>query len=237
MEQQTLERPRLTMEGLDRYVQESAKKGAALAIAELAPKAPMVQVDPILDRLGRLFGDGASKPKDGDVIIVSEDHIEVLTKEQVAEQVTMGQAALGGTVARLDALGGLRLPVGSVLFGAIPGAIVGTAIDRVVSSKTSSGGMNIANVGLKVGVGIMAMRFLPRYLGKMAATFFVGGLLVQVIADALPIQGIVNRLAGFLSSILGGRVAAGQTTMALAAPTGLLAQVGPRTNINDSVFN
>ena len=239
----TQDRPRVSIADLDARIrgvaQESAEKGASIALkgyqdlqAETTRKAKEESPSPLLAQLAQHFATHPA-PDEGALLDLSPDgSFQMISREQVAQEVEMGQASFAGAVQQLDGLGGLKMPFGSVLIGGLPGAVVGTAIDRVVPRV---GGVVNTNIIVKGAVGYVGARFLPKYIGGKAAGYFVGGLVLQILADVLPVQAAVDWLTNSLLRLMPGRASAGLHG-AVAQAEAHLSQVGPRSSVNDRVW-
>jgi len=110
----------------------------------------------------------------------------------------MQAGALGGTLGALDNIGGLGIPFGSVLRGAIPGVIVGEVIDGLMSPKTSTGQVNWLNPAAKIGAGWIGVQYGRGFLGTTGALFFAGTLALQALSQLLPLDAIVANIVGMV---------------------------------------
>jgi len=108
------------------------------------------------------------KPKEGQVLQMdSEGNVKTVDLSQ--ESVTQEQGAVASIASKGDNMFGLGIPWGSVMVGAVPGIFVGDLIDGFVSPTTEEGKTNIANIGVKVGVGAAGTMYLSRYIGATPA--------------------------------------------------------------------
>ena len=117
--------------------------------------------------------------------------VETALQEQdvPAEQPGM----VGGAVDSLDNIGGLGIPFGSVLIGAIPGVVVGELIDGFI--PLSRGWMNPA---AKVGAAYLGVQYGSKFLGRTGAMFFAGALALQALSNVLPIDQWAAQITGMV---------------------------------------
>lgn len=105
---------------------------------------------------------------------------ETATQEQEATQEQIG---VGGITRSLDDIGGLGIPFGSVLVGAIPGVVVGELIDGFIPPSRG-----MLNPAAKVGAAWVGVQYGRRLLGTNGAMFFAGALALQALTALLPID-------------------------------------------------
>lgn len=117
------------------------------------------------------------------------------TPAEPTPEADVEQAALTGIIRQLDTIGGLDVPFGSVIFGGIPGLVVGELVDGFVS-PVAAGGVSWANVLVKTGVAWMGVQFLPQFIGRNGSLFFAGSLALQAARQILPIDQWVANLVG-----------------------------------------
>lgn len=103
---------------------------------------------------------------------------------------------LGNIVGTLDTVGGLDIPFGSVLVGAIPAVVVGELVDGFVPPKTATGAINWMNVGVKIAAAIGGVQVGRQFMGPRATTFFTGVLALQMASAVLPIDQWIANLIG-----------------------------------------
>lgn len=119
-----------------------------------------------------------------------------VTSPKTNPEAPMSQGMLEGTVRTLDSLGGLNIPFGSVLVGAIPGVIAGDVIDGLVPPRTATGEVNWLNPGLKAGAAWIGVQYGRAFLGSTGAMFFAGTLALQAMSQLLPLDKIVAQIVG-----------------------------------------
>ncbi len=158
------------------------------------PVAPMAQelttLPPAFSRLGTWIAERGDKPlADGEMIRISDDQNEVIPPGEVAQ---MAQGGVAGIVKQLDDVSGFDVPFGAVVFGAIPGAITGEVIDGLFPVRNADDSMNITNPVIKTAVIAGVAVFGERWMGRPAARFFAGALVLQVFVDVLPVDRFVN---------------------------------------------
>jgi len=145
------------------------------------------------------------KPEQGQTLqIDSQGNVKTV---DLSQEVTQEQSAVASIASKGDNMLGLGIPWGSVMVGAVPGIFVGDLIDGFVSPTTEEGGTNIANIGVKVGVGAAGTMYLSRYIGATPAKWFAGALVVQVASDLLPLDQWVAKVKSWFNN---GGTAQGQ---------------------------
>ena len=143
----------------------------------------------------------AIPPTDGHLLVMNQDRsFEAITNQEYEQrQATMGQPALAGFVNQLDGIGGLDIPWGSVLIGALPGAMVSEIVDGLMPQRNADGSLNLTNLLVKGGIAWAGVQFGDRLIGRRASQFFAGGLILFVLGDLLPIDQWVARIRGLLT--------------------------------------
>lgn len=147
--------------------------------------------------------------KKADVVVFGENgSVDVVSREDIVRQdqeiAKQNQPALAGVVGQLDGALGAGIPWGSVLIGAVPGAVAGEIIDGFVSPRNADGSVSFFNLVVKGGTAALSMQVLPQLIGKRASTFFAGALALQVLADFLPLDRIVNASVDGIKNLFGG---------------------------------
>ena len=154
--------------------------------------------------------DGVTAPSEGQVIVMNQDRVEVLDNGEFEQRMaTMNQPALAGTVNTLNGIGGLDIPWGNILLGALPGAIVSEVVDGLMPAFNADGSLNFQNVGIKLGIAWAGVQFGDRLVGRQASQFFAGGLIIFVLADILPLDQWVATIRGWFGR---GSASSGQDT-------------------------
>ncbi len=159
------------------------------------PSLELATDDPVVATLQKWSRSRDARANAGDIIRVSKDRVEVLTPEEAAMEhqlAEMGQGGLAGVAGQLDGALGVNIPWGAVLVGAVPGAIAGEIVDGLFSPRNDDGSISWTNIAVKAGVGFAAVQFLPNYIGKRQAQFFIGALVLQIFTDILPLDRIVD---------------------------------------------
>ena len=142
--------------------------------------------------------DDATAPKEGQVIVMNQDRVEVLDNGEFEQRLaTMNQPALAGTVNTLNGIGGLDIPWGNILLGALPGAIVSEVVDGLMPAFNPDGSLNFQNVAIKLGIAWAGVQFGPQLVGRQASQFFAGGIIIFVLADILPLDQWVATIRGW----------------------------------------
>lgn len=176
--------------------------GSDVAGAPAAPAAAFIQEAPADREVAELAQYVATRLPRGlapDTVLASapdgsyavRSRAEIAGEEQVAE---LHAAALGGLANQLDNAIGTGVPWGSVLVGAVPGLIVGEVIDGIWSPVNDDGNRNLANIGVKVAVAAAGAKWGGQLVGRTASKFFAGALILQIVADILPIDDWVESL-------------------------------------------
>ncbi len=165
------------------------------------PVAPMAQDLPELpeafSNLASWMRDRGDKPLgDDEVLRFSADQVEVVSAGDFAQMAQDGGAA--GLVSDLDNVTRFDIPFGSVVFGALPGAVIGEIVDGVMPLRNADGSLNVANPLTKGAIGFGGALFLDRAVGRRAASFFVGALALQIFSDLVPLDRFVNWAVGQL---------------------------------------
>lgn len=144
-------------------------------------------------------------PSDAHLFVINPDHtIEAISNQEYERRTAiMGQPAIAGFVNTLDGIGGLDIPWGAVLFGALPGAVVSEVIDGLMPAHNADGSINFINLLTKGAAAWAGVQFGPQLIGRRASQFFAGGLILFVLSDFLPIDQWVANLRGLF-----GRTAA-----------------------------
>ena len=161
-------------------------------------------------------------PSDAHLFVINQDRtIEAISNQEYERRTAvMGQPAIAGFVNTLDGIGGLDIPWGAVLFGALPGAIVSEVIDGLMPAHNADGSINFMNLGVKGLVAWAGVQFGPQLVGRRASQFFAGGLILFVLSDFLPIDQWVANLRGlFGRTATGGQFAAHELELARQAQT------------------
>ncbi|KKN54176.1 hypothetical protein LCGC14_0595250 [marine sediment metagenome] len=158
------------------------------------PVAPMAQdlttLPPAFAKLGSWIAERGDKPlADGETIRISADQVEIIPPGELAQ---MAQGGIAGVVKQLDDVSGFDVPFGAVVFGAIPGAITGEVIDGIFPLRNADDSMNITNPVVKTAIVAGVAVFGERWIGRPAARFFAGALVLQVFVDVLPVDRFVN---------------------------------------------
>lgn len=112
----------------------------------------------------------------------------------------MEQMSFAKNVESLNKIGGLGV-VGSIVFGAIPGAVVGEVIDGLVPVRTAGGEINLVNVLVKGAAAWGGVKYGRKIVGAHAAGFFAGAIGLQVAAELLPLDRWVDALVGKLGGL------------------------------------
>ena len=180
------------------------------------PVAPMSQDPPALppafSNLGRWIQDRGDKPlAEGELIRFEGDQIEVVPPGEYAP---MAQDGVAGIVTQLDNATPWDIPLGAVVFGAIPGAITGEVIDGLVPLRTADDKLNMMNPALKGAAIAAAVMFGERLIGRRASQFYAGALVLQMFVDVFPLDRFVNWAVRQLR-----RDDDGQVAQAVTAPT------------------
>ena len=158
------------------------------------PVAPMAQDPPALpaafSNLGRWIEDRGDKPlAEGELIRISGDQVEVIPPGEYAP---MAQGGLAGVVTQLDNITQFDIPFGAVLIGGLPGAIVGEVVDGLIALRNQDGTLNMMNPAMKGAIGFGGAMFLDQFVGRRAAGFFVGALVLQIFVDVFPLDRFVS---------------------------------------------
>lgn len=143
----------------------------------------------------------AIPPTEGHLLVMNKDRsFEAITNEEYEQRrATMGQPMAAGIVNTLDGLGGLDIPWGSVLLGALPGAMVSEIVDGLMPPRNADGSINVTNLLIKGGIAWAGVQFGDRLIGRRASQFFAGGLLLFVLGDLLPIDQWVAKITNLFS--------------------------------------
>ena len=162
------------------------------------PKDPlMASLEQFIEaRRGQMPGEGQVIEYQPDGSFITRTRQEIAAENLKAE---MKATNFGSIAADLDGAFGQNVPWGSVLVGAVPGVFVGEVIDGLVSPLNDLGETNYTNVVVKVAVAVAGASFGKQLIGNRAAMFFAGSLLVQVLADLLPLDTWVDKIVGMLS--------------------------------------
>ena len=185
------------------------------------PVAPMAQDPPALpaafSNLGRWIQERGDKPlADGELIRIGPDQVEVVPPGEYAP---MAQDGLAGVVTQLDNITQFDIPFGAVLIGGLPGAIVGEVVDGLVQLRNADGTLNMMNPAMKGALGFGGAMFLDRLVGRRAAGFFVGALVLQIFVDVFPLDRFVSWAIGQLRRD-GSEVVTAQATQVITGPAG-----------------
>lgn len=163
-----------------------ASEDSVAPVAQEPPSLP-----PAFSRLGEWISERGDKPLgDDEVLHFREDDIEILPAGELASMAQRGGA--GGLVSDLDNVTRFDIPFGSVIFGALPGAAAGEIVDGLMPLRNADGTFNIANPITKGVGGFGGAMFADRLVGRRAAGFFVGALLLQIVVDAVPLDRFVD---------------------------------------------
>lgn len=112
------------------------------------------------------------------------------------------QVALKGIVDQLDTMiPGVPLPWGSVIFGAIPGIVLGEVIDGFVPPRTKEDTLNFLNPVVKVVAAVATYKPIEGMVGRNAALFYAGTLTIQVASLILPLDQWVSTIVGWFQGI------------------------------------
>lgn len=162
--------------------------------------------------------DDATAPKEGQVIVMNQDRVEVLDSGEFEQRLaTMNQPALAGTINTLNGIGGLDIPWGDILFGALPGALVSEVVDGLMPPRNADGSLNFQNLGIKLGIAWAGVQFGDRLVGRQASQFFAGGIIIFVLADILPLDQWVATVRGWFDrNASSGQPDMGQHELSLA---------------------
>jgi len=166
-----------------------------------APPTPLTRADfeAMLTKAGEKAGEAGARSY-ADLIRPKADEAKAaLVKQETAPLHQVG--VLGGLVDTMDSVGGLGIPFGSVLVGAIPGVVVGEVIDGLVSSKTATGQVNWINPAVKIGAGWVGVQYGRGLIGNTGAMFFAGTLALQALSQILPLDRIVANIVGMFRKI------------------------------------
>lgn len=165
----------------------------------------------------------ATPPSDSQVIQLKQDgSVELISNDELErrlQQAEMNQVSAAGFIGNLDGATSAipivgKIPFGSILFGAVPGALVSEVVDGLMAPRNADGSLNFMNLGAKVLIAGVGATFGRRFIGNKAAGFFAAGLLIFVAADFLPVDQWVARLV----SSLGGTASASQAQPSASAP-------------------
>ena len=158
---------------------------------------------------------------DATLFVINGDRtIEAISNQEYERRsAVMGQPALAGFVNTLDGIGGLDIPWGSVLLGALPGAIVSEVVDGLMPAHNADGSINFMNLAVKGGIAWAGVQFGPQFVGRRASQFFAGGLILFVLSDFLPIDQWVANVRGlFNRGAASGQIAQHELQLAQASP-------------------
>ena len=168
--------------------------------AVVEPAAEMAQDDPkpapgwsadLLKFAQELPG----KPKETTVIeMLPEGGYRLMDRGDIVRETIaadMRQGILGPIEAAVNPVFP-AIPLGSIAVGGLVGLIAGEVIDGVVSPTTDEGGVNPANIGVKVVVAGGLWFVGRRAMSKQAVLFGITVLGIQVLADMLPLDRVVN---------------------------------------------
>ena len=154
--------------------------------------------DPVLASLAQWAGEQSDPPVTGQIIDYRPDgSFGVRSRQEIAREVEaaeMNMVSLSRVAGQLGGALGADIPWGAVAVGAVPGVIVGEVIDGISANLDSAGNPNPTNIVLKAGAAFIAVNFGKQFLGKRPSQFFAGALLVQVLADVLPLDKVVDRI-------------------------------------------
>lgn len=155
-----------------------------------------------VSELSELMQNKADGIDAGEVLLRQEDGSMVLRPrkdlDREANYAVMGQVSIADAASQLDGALGVGIPWGSILLGAIPGAVVGEVIDGLLPPRNAKGELNFANLGVKGVIAAGAASFGPDLIGKTPAMLFVGALGVQMLSDILPLDRWVRNIIDFI---------------------------------------
>lgn len=149
----------------------------------------------------------AIPPSDGQVIHLKQDSsVELISNAEMElrlQEAEMNQPSAAGLVSTLDGAASAipivgAIPWGSIIFGAVPGALVSEVVDGLMAPRNADGSVNFMNLGVKAVIAGVGVTFGKRLVGTKAAGFFAAGIGIFILADLLPVDQWVEQLTGLL---------------------------------------
>ena len=129
---------------------------------------------------------------------------ELVDGKYHAAQADMKADGIGGMLDGLDNIKlpflGLRLgPVGSAVLGVSAGTIATTVVDAFVPQVGEDGEKSPMNLVANLGLAAAAMTFGPKYVGRTAAMFASGTVLVALALRWTPLQEWITKAADWIT--------------------------------------
>ncbi len=151
----------------------------------------------------------------------------------------MGLRQLTGPVER--PLNGLlpNFQLGSVVIGGATGLIAGELVDGIVAPGQPGASISWGNLALKGATALGLAYYGKNIMSQRAAQFAAGVLVLQMVADVVPLDQWIQQFKDWLKKTFGkAEQSALRQAEAVAqrAWEAHSAQLGPRPSINDDIF-
>ena len=189
--------PEETTTGTIAELSQQLTRDVTQALRDEVPDEPPPQ-DPVLASLAQWAGSQENAPAHGQVIeYLPDGSFGMRSRQEIAQEVEkaeMNMVSLSRIAGQLDGSLGADIPWGAVAIGAVPGVILGEVIDGLSPPVNAEGGVNATNIVLKGVSAFAAVQFGKGLLGKRPSQFFAGALLVQILADVLPLNKVVAKI-------------------------------------------